>query len=798
MVSTNRRLRGVVALACLALMVGFQLPSNAAPRRARAQESAKDALVSRLIDLDTAINVFKERLAADPTNTRLRNKLNAATAEYEAISLQLGGDQAPNPITEATTPPGAGQGQGTPIPPNCAAGATGTGTNATPLPIPDSGGATVSSAITIMGAGPYLWDLNMVTNITHTFPGDLDFTLTSPAGTIVTVSSDNASTNDNVFAGTTWDDDASPGGQVPYTTTAGVVGDHPYAVGVVATPLAPEEAFAAFIGEDPNGTWTLTLDDDAGGDTGTLNSWSLSIVTLAAPPMNAAPIMGANNTPLPIPDSGGATVSSTITIMGAATFLCDVNMMTNITHTFPGDLDMTLTSPAGTIVSFSTDNASTNDNVFAGTTWDDDADPDGQVPYVTNAGLANDHNYAVGVVATPLAPEEPFSAFIGEDPNGVWTLTLDDDAGGDTGTLNSWSLSIVTCMCQVVQGCMVICPPPQNVAATDPGGAIVNYPAPTTAGECGPVTCTPASGSFFPVGTTTVTCTETASAESVTTVYSSGNIAVPIPASGTAGEMTPQVINVADPGTVTDVNVRIRLNHTFDGDLSIRLQAPNGAIVSLAENRGGSGDNFGSGATDCTGTKTVFDDEAATAISAGAAPFAGSFRPETPLTGAEGIPAAGNWTLLITDEVGGDLGTLFCYELEITRLVAVAGASCSFPVTVAIPFDAMCCVDDATGSTFRQVVANSTPGSPLYGFWEYFHAPTGETFSGVATYVAYRPGLSLVMRDSTSPNVALYAQIDFIRRTCVVQVIDRQTGRTFVLRDRNTADSMCGVQPANP
>ena len=109
-------------------------------------------------------------------------------------------------------------------------------------------------------------------------------------------------------------------------------------------------------------------------------------------------------------------------------------------------------------------------------------------------------------------------------------------------------------------------------------------------------------------------------------------------------------------------------------------------------------------------------------------------------------------------------------------------------------FDAGCCVDDASGDTFRQVVASVPPGSPLYGYWEYHVVATGETFSGIANYVAYRPGLSLVMRDTDSPTVAVYAQIDYIRRTCVVQVTDRTTGRQFTLRDRNIANSMCAAQ----
>jgi hypothetical protein len=58
--------------------------------------------------------------------------------------------------------------------------------------------------------------------------------------------------------------------------------------------------------------------------------------------------------------------------------------------------------------------------------------------------------------------------------------------------------------------CTLTCSPAM-VVSNDPGqcGAVVNYPAPTISGDCGTVTCSPASGSTFPVGTTTVTCTAT-------------------------------------------------------------------------------------------------------------------------------------------------------------------------------------------------------------------------------------------------------------------------------------------------
>jgi hypothetical protein len=55
--------------------------------------------------------------------------------------------------------------------------------------------------------------------------------------------------------------------------------------------------------------------------------------------------------------------------------------------------------------------------------------------------------------------------------------------------------------------CTITCPS-DFTQATDPGqqGAVVNYPAPMTSGVCGTATCLPASGSFFPVGTNTVSC----------------------------------------------------------------------------------------------------------------------------------------------------------------------------------------------------------------------------------------------------------------------------------------------------
>jgi subtilisin-like proprotein convertase family protein len=111
------------------------------------------------------------------------------------------------------------------------------------------------------------------------------------------------------------------------------------------------------------------------------------------------------------------------------------------------------------------------------------------------------------------------------------------------------------------------------------------------------------------------------------------------------------VLNVGAGGAVKDVDVRITsLTHPFVGDLRIELTSPSGTTVLLANRTGGAGDNF---------TNTVFDDEAAVAISSGTAPFTGSFRPQgDQLSRLDGEPLQGTWTLKVADLANLDIGTL--------------------------------------------------------------------------------------------------------------------------------------------
>ena len=151
-----------------------------------------------------------------------------------------------------------------------------------------------------------------------------------------------------------------------------------------------------------------------------------------------------------------------------------------------------------------------------------------------------------------------------------------------------------------------------------------------------------------------------------TVSYTTGNIATPIPDLS----FVEVPIVVSQQGAVGDMNVKVRLDHTFDRDLSLELIAPDGTTVSLAERRdaaAGGGDNYGTGANNCSGAPTTFDDAAGTPISAGVPPFSGSFRPETPLSAFNGKNLNGTWKLKVSDNENQDTGTVGCVTLEVLR-----------------------------------------------------------------------------------------------------------------------------------
>jgi subtilisin-like proprotein convertase family protein len=225
--------------------------------------------------------------------------------------------------------------------------------------------------------------------------------------------------HDNLFNGTLWDDNVND----PAT-------DHVYTNLVTATALSPEGRLSAFRGENPNGVWTLKVQDDAATNTGNMASWSLDISALASAPTESTATF--SRTP------GVALADNAITldlmpVAGAGSYLDELALYLEIPHTFPDDLEIRLTSPAGTTVTVVTDNGGSFDNVFNGTTFDVDA----PTP-------VSDQLYANLVVVPLVSPEGSFDNFLGQNPNGTWTLSVTDDAATNLGSLVRWDLALTT------------------------------------------------------------------------------------------------------------------------------------------------------------------------------------------------------------------------------------------------------------------------------------------------------------------------------------------------------------------
>lgn len=160
-------------------------------------------------------------------------------------------------------------------------------------------------------------------------------------------------------------------------------------------------------------------------------------------------------------------------------------------------------------------------------------------------------------------------------------------------------------------------------------------------------------------------------AGAATATGTTGSINSPLPGLGNARIN----LGVGQKGKVTDVNASVRIGHPNDPDLSIVLRAPSGRYVNLATGLGpftnnSTNDNYGGGATSCSGTQTSFDDQAGSLITSAAPPFAGAFKPEQPLSSLNGSQVRGNWELYVIDTdaatVNSAQGTLYCASMEIS------------------------------------------------------------------------------------------------------------------------------------
>lgn len=220
-------------------------------------------------------------------------------------------------------------------------------------------------------------------------------------------------------------------------------------------------ALTVYLSSATRSRWTFTqaryamlnacrqLYGDAGREYQTVkNGWAA--VGVGEPAMDFTIVRKETAPNQPIPDNDPAGVRSGVFVSDTG-ILKDITVSVAITHTYKGDLRVTLTSPNG----------------------------EQAVLHDRQGGSANDLIQHYDLAATP-----GLMAFVGDEILGNWVLAVSDHARYDSGTLVSWGLALTTE--KTVKKTMALEAAPnstipdntpqgiESVIAVDQAGAVVN------------------------------------------------------------------------------------------------------------------------------------------------------------------------------------------------------------------------------------------------------------------------------------------------------------------------------------
>lgn len=199
----------------------------------------------------------------------------------------------------------------------------------TPLAIPDNNPTGIASTINVELAGR-LTSVAVNVDITHTYQGDLKVMLVKGNQTLTL-----------------------------HNRTGGSADD------IKRTFDAP-----ALNGTAAAGAWTLKVVDGAGQDVGTLNKWSLDLVTDGEAPIEPpndvqTRVFEAAGLPLAVPDNNATGVKAEINV-GQSGTLTQLKVTVDIEHTYIGDLTVTL-EKTGKIYKLHNRDGGSDDNIAK--TW---------------------------------------------------------------------------------------------------------------------------------------------------------------------------------------------------------------------------------------------------------------------------------------------------------------------------------------------------------------------------------------------------------------------------------------------
>jgi subtilisin-like proprotein convertase family protein len=285
--------------------------------------------------------------------------------------------------------------------------------NNTTVTIDPASPNTVRSSIDVAGVQGMLRDVNVTVDVEHTYANDLAIALIGPNGQRTFLVVDAGGSGDN-FAETTFDDQA----------TAPITG----APAPFRGSFRPEGRLAVFNELEPNGTWTLEIQDKAFEDGGALQHWSLEIDTDTS--AHNGPFVFHNGNPHTIDAGLPNTVRSSLEVTDLDGLVIDtLNVTLDIDHTYTDDLTIMLISPDNQGVVL-VDREGGSQNNFDETTFDDAA-----AVSITDA---------TAPFRGRFRPEGRLSGFAGRPANGIWTLQIRDNASRDGGILHHWSLALTS------------------------------------------------------------------------------------------------------------------------------------------------------------------------------------------------------------------------------------------------------------------------------------------------------------------------------------------------------------------
>ncbi len=442
------------------------------------------------------------------------------------------------------------------------------------------------------------------------------------------------------------------------------------------------------------------------GDTVQLNamvdSMDIDHTVSVLPSAGSFQTAGIRSDSLPLPDGNGSSYLTTISFsdFSPGQVLTDINdllgIYVNMEHSWMRDLQISLTCPNGQSIMLHNHPGQLGGEVFLGIPYENDEGFFTPIPgtgYEYGWQSNPDYNYTWIEYANMFLPNilpsgtynsyEPLSDLLGCPLNGDWTIEVTDLWSIDNGYIFSWAIDFHQSLFPALETFTpsittwqwdshpsIFFEQTDTIAGSPGNAGEVAYSfivedefgcswdttlniqvLPFTHPDCH--NCAdllqPFPDTVICFGDSVEIGLSTPQSEGAVTFESyddyeigAGNHPPAFPYYSTIN------INSINPTVITNplvdiVSVCLDLETDFDADIRLFLVAPNGQMLELSTNNGGSADNY---------SQTCFTPTAIVPITAGTAPFTGDFQPEGSWNILNNAPINGDWSLQVSDQFG--------------------------------------------------------------------------------------------------------------------------------------------------